>query len=84
MVASTTLMGPVSKAFVTDIHRFAKTEGIEIVHFERGQRKDEETRRWLKQFQAEEGVLYIGVAQEQLAGFRLTTKISARTGMAFP
>ena len=84
VVASTTLMAPMSKAFVADIHRFAKREGIEIVHFERGQRKDEETQRRLKQFQAEEGVLYIGVAQEKFAGFRVMKKISAHTGTAFP
>ena len=84
VVASTSLMGPMSKAFVADIHRYAKREGIEIVHFERGQRKDEETQRRLKQFQAEEGVLYIGVAQEKFAGFRVIKKISAYTGTAFP
>ncbi|MEA3274280.1 MAG: hypothetical protein U9Q81_03075 [Pseudomonadota bacterium] len=84
VVASTTLMVPMSKAFVAAIHRFAKREGIEIVHFARGQRKDEETQGRLKQFQAEEGVLYIGVAQEKLAGFRVMKKISAHTGTAFP
>ena len=84
VVASTSLMGPMSKAFVADIHRFAKTEGIEIVHFERGQRKDEETQRRLEPFQAEEGVLYIGVAQEKFSGFRVVKKISAHTGTAFP
>jgi hypothetical protein len=65
VVASTTLMAPMSKAFVADIHRFAQREGIEIVHFERGQRKDEETQRRLKDFTAEEGVLYIGVCFRQ-------------------
>lgn len=84
VVASTTLMAPMSQAFVADIHRFANREGIEIVHFQRGQRKDEETQRRLKQFQAEEGVLYIGVAQEKFAGFRVMKKISAHTGTAFP
>jgi hypothetical protein len=84
VVASTTLMAPMSKAFVADIHRFAQREGIEIVHFERGQRKDEETQRRLKDFTAEEGVLYIGVAQEKFAGFRVMKKISPHTGTAFP
>ena len=80
VVASTTLMAPMSKAFVADIHRFAKHEGIEIVHFERGQRKDEETQRRLKGFPGEEGVLYIGVAQEKFSGFRVMKKISALFG----
>jgi hypothetical protein len=84
VVASTSLMGPMSKAFVADIHRFAKRGRIEIVHFERGQRKDEETQRRLKDFPDEEGMLYIGVAQEKFAGFRVMKKISERTGTAFP
>jgi hypothetical protein len=83
VVASTTLMAPMSKAFVAEIHRFAKREEIEVVHFARGQRKDDETQRRLKQFQAEEGMLYIGVAQEKFAGFRVMKKISAHTGTAF-
>jgi len=84
VVASTSLMGPMSKAFVAGIHRFAKRKEVEIVHFARGQRKDEETQHRLNRFEAEEGVLYIGVAQEKFAGFRVMKKISARTGTAFP
>jgi len=84
VVASTTLMAPMSQAFVADIQRFAKREGVEIVHFAKGQRKDEETQRRLRDFPCEEGVLYIGVAQEKFAGFRVTKKISAHTGTAFP
>jgi len=84
VVASTTLMAPMSQAFVADIHRFAKREGIEIVHFRPGQRKDDETQRRLKDLSQEEGVLYIGVAQEKFSGFRVVKKISERTGTAFP
>jgi len=84
VVASTTLMAPMSQAFVADIHRFAKREGIEIVHFRPGQRKDDETQRRLRDFSQEEGVLYIGVAQEKFSGFRVVKKISERTGTAFP
>jgi hypothetical protein len=84
VVASTTLMAPMSKGFVADIHRFARREGIEIVHFARGQRKDEETQRRLRDFSGGEGVLYIGVAQEKFAAFRVIKKISPSTGTAFP
>jgi hypothetical protein len=84
VVASTTLMAPMSQAFVAAIQRFAKTEGVEIVHFAKGQRKDEETQRRLGDFHRAEGVLYIGVAQEKFAGFRVTKKLSAHTGTAFP
>jgi hypothetical protein len=55
-----------------------------MVRFAKGQRKDDETRRRLKGFQGEEGVLYIGVAQEKFAGFRVRKKLSAQTGTSFP
>ena len=83
-VASTTLMAPMSRAFVAAIRAFAKREGVEIVRFCKGQRKDDETRRRLKDFRAPEGVLHIGVAQEKFAAFRVTKKLNPQTGAAFP
>ena len=42
-VASTTLMAPMSKAFVAAIQRFAKDNDLEMVRFHKGRRKDDET-----------------------------------------
>jgi hypothetical protein len=83
-VASTTLMAPMTHTFVKAIHDFAQHEGVEIVAFEKGQRKDEVTRERLKTFGAAEGVLYIGTAQERFATFRVTKKISVHTGQPYP
>ena len=83
-VASTTLMSPMSKDFVKRIHAFAKQHDIEMVPFAKGQRKDEVTLERLKDFDEPEGVLYIGVAQEKFAGFRVMKKLSASTGTSFP
>ena len=83
-VASTTLMAPMSKDFVQRVHTFAKQHDLEIVRFSKGQRKDEETLVRLKDFPESEGVLYIGVAQEKFAGFRVMKKVSERTGTSFP
>lgn len=63
-VASTTLMAPMTRAFAAAVQAFAKREGVEIVNFVKGQRKDDETQRRLKDFHGSEGVLYIGTAQE--------------------
>jgi len=63
--ASTALMDPMSKAFVADIHYFTAAHGLELVHFGKGQRKDEVTQRMLAGFTAAEGVLYAGRAQEK-------------------
>jgi hypothetical protein len=45
VVAPTTLMAPMSQAFVAAIEQFAKTEGVAIVHFARGQRKKDRALR---------------------------------------
>jgi hypothetical protein len=83
-VASTALMGPMSHAFVRAIQDFARREGVEIVAFAKGERKDEVTRTRLKDFSAPEGVLYIGKAQERFASFRVIKKLSAHTAQAYP
>jgi hypothetical protein len=83
-VASTTLMSPMSHDFVTAIQAFAKREGVEIVAFARGQRKDEVTRERLSGFAAPEGVLYIGTAQERFWTFRVTKQRNAQTGQRYP
>ena len=63
--ASTALMDPMSKAFVADIHHFIVVRGLELVHFAKGQRKDDVTARMLAGFTGPEGVLYAGRAQEK-------------------
>ena len=83
-VASTVLMAPMTHTFVKAIHDFAQHQGVEIVSFEKGQRKDDVTRERLKTFGAAEGVLYIGTAQERFATFRVTKRISVHTGQPYP
>jgi hypothetical protein len=58
-------MDPMSKAFVADIHHFIAARGVELVHFAKGQRKDDVTTRMLAGFTGSEGVLYAGRAQEK-------------------
>ena len=79
-VASTVLMAPMSRSFVKATHDFGQREGVEIVAFAKGQRKDEVTRERLAGFSASEGVLYIGKAQERFASFRAIKTISVHNG----
>jgi hypothetical protein len=83
-VASTTLMAPMSRDFGAAIHAFAKRHGIDMVRFNKGERKDDVTRRRLQDYPEREGVLYIGVAQEKFAAFRVRKKFNPQTGAAFP
>ena len=83
-VASTPLMAPMTRDFAAAVQRFAKQHGIEVVHFEKGQRTDDATERRLTDFDAAEGVRSIGVAQERCLTFRVTKRFSEHTGTRFP
>lgn len=63
--ASTVDVAEMGKAFVRSIFKFAKQHEIPIHRFAKGERKDDVTQRFLKDFEGEEGVLYIGIAQEK-------------------
>ena len=64
-VPSSALMGPMTRRFVAAIERFARGEGVDLVRFERFERKDDRTKAYLRGFAGTEGVLYIGKAQEK-------------------
>lgn len=74
-VASTTLMAPMSRAFVGEIERFARREEVEVVRFTKGQRKDEVTKERLRGFNEPEGLLYLGIAQERFSSFRVEKEL---------
>jgi hypothetical protein len=74
--ASSALMDPITKAFIAQMEQFAKQEKVPMVRFEKGQRKDDVAAAYRKKFSAEEGVLFIGKAQEK------TRQCSAPSGDA--
>lgn len=83
-MASSVQMGPMSHAFVRSIERFAEQEGIEIVSFKKGQRKEEVAQEFLRRFEGEEGVLFIGKAQEKARVVRTETRRNPETGATYP
>src|SRR5881392_1736061 len=63
--ASTTAVVTMSEAFVRNIEQFVDDEAIDLVSFEKRERKDDVTQRYLRSFRKREGVLYVGKAQEK-------------------
>jgi hypothetical protein len=61
-----------TKDFVASIDAFAEHEGIDIIEFEKGQRKEDLAKEYLSRFEGEEGVLFIGKAQEKASVIRTT------------
>jgi hypothetical protein len=68
--ASTALRDPMTKAFVADIHGFVASRGLELIHFAKGQRKDDLTQQFLATFTDAQGVLFVGRAQEKAGVWR--------------
>jgi hypothetical protein len=77
-VPSTMMVAPMSQQFVEAITRFADTQGVDLIAFEKGQRKDDIAQKYLAAFDGDEGVLFIGKAQEKASVFRTEKRRDAR------
>lgn len=82
--ASTSLMAPMTRAFVASIERFAIAKGLEIIRFRKGQRKDDLAKEQLSGFCEAEGVLMIGKAQEKATVMRTERRRNPLTGATYP
>ena len=69
-IASPVLLGEITQSFASQVEAFAKREGVPIVHFQKGQRKDDVAAGYRRKFTKEEGVVFIGVAQEKMRGWK--------------
>lgn len=82
-IASTAPLGTISDGFATAIRRFARDVGVPWVDFGKGERKDDVMHAHLAEFTGEEGVLFIGRAQEKTGLFRTEKRRNAE-GRAYP
>ena len=83
-VPSSALMAPMTRRFVTRLERFARDQGVDLVSFRRGERKDDVTQKYLRRWSDGEGVLYIGKAQEKARVLRTQKRVDPATGWASP
>jgi hypothetical protein len=72
--ASTKQAVAMTQAFVKSIEAFLQREGLELIRFQKGQRKDDVLQQKLRRFQKPEGVIFVGVAQEKVRVPRTTRK----------
>src|SRR6516162_11522704 len=73
-----------TEAFVRHVEEFVAAEGIDLITFEKNQRKDEVTQKYLQGFTRSEGVLYVGKAQEKARVMRTERRRCKRTGATYP
>src|SRR5215475_7706817 len=83
-VASTHLVEPITRQFVSSIERFAKDNRIPLITFKKGQRKDDFAKQQRKDFRHREGVVFIGKAQEKCTVYRTEKRRNATTKRAYP
>jgi hypothetical protein len=67
---SPALFAPMLERFVGGIKRFATTQEIPLITFERGRRKDDVVAAHRAQRPMQDGVVVIGVAQEKMRAFK--------------
>jgi len=72
--ASTKQAVAMTQAFVKSIEAFLQREGLELIRFQKGQRKDDVLQQKLRRFKKQEGVIFVGVAQEKVRVPRTTRK----------
>ena len=78
------IMAPMTRRFVAALEAFAKHEGVDLIRFERGERKDERTKEYLRHWPGGEGVLYIGKAQERARVLRTERRHHPESGVGYP
>jgi hypothetical protein len=83
-IASSALMAPISKKFVTAIESYIQDNKIPVVEFRKGQRKDDIAKQYLAEFKGEEGIAFIGKAQEKASVFRTEKRRNPKTGQGYP
>jgi len=69
--------------FVEAVQTFASQQQVPLVTFERDQRKDDVAAQDRARFEADEGVVFIGVAQEKASSFKCHTDTRPHGGTTF-
>jgi len=82
-VASSSLMGVMTNAFLRRVDDFVEQHQIPVVAFQKGQRKDDVAAEYRQRFQGTEGILFLGKAQEKVTVFR-TEKRTGSDGHKYP
>jgi hypothetical protein len=73
-----------SRQFVSAICDFAAAHDVPLIHFAKGQRKDDVMHEHLASFTGQEGIVFIGVAQEKAHIFHTERRRNPVTGAAYP
>jgi hypothetical protein len=82
-IASTAPIAKISDRFSAAVHRFARDQQVPWVDFVKGQRKDDAMQEYLARYTQNQGVVFIGRAQEKTTLFRTEKRRNAQ-GVSYP
>ena len=82
--ASSALMAPMSEAFIAAVDHFVEQEQIPLITFTKGQRKDDIAKQYHAQYRGDEGIVFVGKAQEKTPVFRTEKRRNPDTGQTYP
>lgn len=82
--ATAHVMSLMTQKFVGEVERFAEQNGLPLVPFEKGVRKEDVFHEHLESFETDHGVVMIGKAQEKATVYRTYKRHFADTGRTWP
>jgi hypothetical protein len=82
--ATALVMSRMTRKFVASIERFVEHHDIPVITFAKGQRKDEVALAHYAEFDREEGVVFVGKAQEKASVHRTETRRHPESGQTYP
>jgi len=81
-IASPALFRPLLERFTHAVNAFSEQHNVPIIHFTRDRKKDAVAAEQRARFTADEGVVFIGIAQEKASSFK-GHKDTAQPGVSF-
>jgi hypothetical protein len=82
-IPSPAVLQPIHDRFVAEVRTFSERNEIPCIRFEHGQRKDDIAKEHRSRFEAREGVVFIGVAQEKMRSFKFHKHVGTQGGVSF-
>jgi hypothetical protein len=82
-IPSPAVLGQRHDRFIREVKQYAEKEEVELVQFERKQRKDDVAARYRAKFEEPEGVVFVGVAQEKASSFKARKGVGPNGGVHF-
>ena len=77
-IPSPAMLGKMTDEYKAAVEAFAKENGVPLFHFERGVRKDDIAAEYRARHGKQEGVLFIGVAQERAYAYKARKRVEGQ------